>query len=214
MVPMYLLMLLAPSFVPETVPGISFLKTMGPVGVTILWIVIFTMVKIAGKELLDFKEVAYKQFNWGIYFMIAAAVYGANTLSNPATGVPDFLLETLNPILGGRSEMVFVAILFTTALILTNFANNAAMAVILMPVILAFSGQMGINPMPVAMGVCMMVFVAMLTPAASPHAGMMHGRKDIYETIDIMKIGFPICLVTLLFYIFIGYPLAKILFGV
>ena len=78
--------------------------------------------------------------------------------------------------------------------------------------ILAFCEQMGIHPMPVAMGVTMMVFVAMLTPAASPHAGLMHGRKDIYTTGDIMRIGFPICLVTLVFYIFVGYPLAKMLF--
>lgn len=213
MVPLYLIMLLLPSFAPDF-PGVSFLSTLGPVGVTLLWVMVFTAVKVVGKEVLDFKEVAYHQFNWGIYFMIAAAVYGANSLSNPVTGVPEFLLEALNPILGGRSEMAFVAILFTTALILTNFANNAAMAVILMPVVIAFSGQMGISPLPVAMGVCMMVFVAMLTPAASPHAGMMHGRKDIYETKDIMSIGFPVCLVTLVFYIFIGYPLAKLLFGV
>ncbi len=211
MVPLYLLMLLLPSFAPN-LPGVKYLSNLGPLGVTFVWVVVFTVIRIGGKELLDFKEVAYRQFNWGIYFMIAAAVYGANTLSNPITGVPEFLLQTLNPILGGRSEMTFVAIMFVVAIILTNFANNAAMAVILMPVVLTFSGQMGINPLPVAMGVCMMVFVAMLTPAASPHASMMHGRKDIYTTGDIMKIGFPICLVTLIFYIFIGYPLAKILF--
>lgn len=110
--------------------------------------------------------------------------------------------------------MVFVAIMFTTALIITNFANNAAMAVILMPVVLNFSDQMGINPMPVATGVILMVFVAMLTPAASPHAGLMHGMKKIYTTKDIMSVGFPICIATLLLYIFIGYPLCKMLMGV
>ena len=104
--------------------------------------------------------------------------------------------------------------MFTVALIITNFANNAAMAVILMPVVLNFSNQIGINPMPVAMGVILMVFVAMLTPAASPHAGLMHGMKTIYTTKEILTIGFPMCLVTLLLYIFVGYPLAKILLGV
>ena len=51
------------------------------------------------------------------------------------------------------NKYVFVAIMFTVALIITNFANNAAMAVVLMPVVLTFSNQIGINPMPVAMGV-------------------------------------------------------------
>ena len=213
MLPLYILMLLLPSFIKADNFLINTLATMGTVGVTLFWCIVFCVIRYQGKAVLDFKEVAYKQFNWGIYFMIAAAVYGANTLSSETTGVKYFLLEALNPILGGKSEMVFVAIMFTVALIITNFANNAAMAVVLMPVILAFSEQMGIDPMPVAVGVTMMVFVAMLTPAASPHAGLMHGRKDIYETSDIMKLGFPICVVTLIYYIFIGYPLAKFLFA-
>ena len=213
MLPIYIVMLLLPSFIKSDNFIIQLLATLGPLGVTVIWCVAFCVIRYKGHEVLDFKEVAYKQFNWGIFFMIAAAVYGANTLSNDATGVKDFLLQALNPILGGQPEMVFVAIMFTVALIITNFANNAAMAVVLMPVILAFCGQMNLDPLPVAMGVTMMVFVAMLTPAASPHAGLMHGRKDIYTTGDIMRIGFPICVVTLIFYIFIGYPLAKMFFS-
>lgn len=157
------------------------------------------------------RKLPYRQFNWGIFFMIAAAVYGANTLSNEETGIPTFLINVLTPLLGGRSEMVFVAILFTVALIVTNFANNAAMAVTLMPVVLNFSNQLDINPMPVATGVILMVFVAMLTPAASPHAGMMHGMKKIYSTKEILAVGFPICILALVLYIFVGYPLCKLL---
>lgn len=212
MIPCYLLMLLLPSFVKGN-PVSDFLSMLGPLGVTVFWVVLFLIVKVDGKPLLDFKNVAYNQMNWGIYFMIAAAVYGANSLSNAATGVSDFLVQALSPILGGQPEMVFVAIMFTVALIITNFANNAAMAVVLMPVVLTFSNQIGINPMPVAMGVILMVFVAMLTPAASPHGSMMHGRKDIYSTSEILQIGLPMCIVTLVLYIFIGYPLAKMLLG-
>lgn len=213
MIPAYLLMILLPNFFPDN-PVSAGLNFIGPMGITLVWVMVFLIVRWNGKPLLDFKEVAYRQFNWGIFFMIAAAVFGANSLSDKATGVPDFLIQALTPILGGRSEMVFVAIMFTTALIITNFANNAAMAVILMPVVLNFSDQMGINPMPVATGVILMVFVAMLTPAASPHAGLMHGMKKIYTTKDIMSVGFPICIATLLLYIFIGYPLCKMLMGV
>lgn len=213
MVPIYLVMLLVPNFLKGN-PVADFLNMLGPMGVTIIWVILFCIIKWNGKPLLDFKEVTYKQFNWGIFFMIAAAVYGANSLSSTDTGVTDFLIQALNPILGGQPEMVFVAIMFTVALIITNFANNAAMAVVLMPVVLSFSAQLGISPIPVAMGVILMVFVAMLTPAASPHAGMMHGRKDLYETKDILSIGFPMCAITLVMYIFIGYPLAKLLIGV
>lgn len=210
MIPLYLLMILVPTFIKGNIICDA-LTTIGPLGVSLLWTMLFLIIKIDGKPLLDFKEVAYRNFDWGIFFMIAAAVYGADTLSNEATGVPDFLIQALTPVLGGRSELGFVFIMFTFALILTNFANNAAMAVVLMPVVLNFSNQLGLNPMPVATGVILMVFVAMLTPAASPHAGMMHGMRNIYTTKDILRIGFPMCIGALLLYTFIGYPLAKFL---
>ncbi len=213
MIPIYLIALLLPSFI-KGVGFIDFLGQISTLGVTVVTILIFLIVRIDGKPILDFTEMAKRQMNWGIFFMIAAAVYGANTLSNASTGVTTFLLNVLNPILGGQSEMGFVAIMFLVALIITNFANNAAMAVVLMPVVLTFSNQLGIHPMPVAFGVTLMVFVAMLTPAASPHAGMMHGRKDIYTTGEILKIGFPMCLITWAMYVFVGYPMMKILLGV
>ena len=212
MVPIYIAALLVPSFIKGN-PICDFLTQIGALGVTIITVVLFLLIKVDGKPLLDFKEMAYKQMPWGIFFMIAAAVYGANTLSNATTGVTAFLIQMLNPILGGQSEMGFVAIMYLVALIITNFANNAAMGVVLMPVVLAFSQQLGINPIPVALGVTLMVFIAMLTPAASPHAGMMHGRKDIYSTGEILKIGFPMCLITWALYVVVGYPLMKLLLG-
>lgn len=210
MVPLYLIMVLVPTFIKGN-PICDWLNSISTMGITLIWVILFLIIRIDGKPLLNFKEVAYRQFNWGIFFMIAAAVYGANTLSDEATGIPDFLIQTLTPVLGGRSETAFIAIMFTFALILTNFANNAAMAVILMPVVLNFSNELGIDPIPVATGVILMVFVAMLTPAASPHAGLMHGMKNIYSSKEIFMIGFPICLLALVSYIFIGYPLAKLL---
>ena len=76
------------------------------------------------------------------------------------------------------------------------------------------SGQLGIDPAPVFMGVVLMVFVAMLTPSASPHAAMMHGNKELYTQKDIMSIGIPVCVFTWLAYSFIGYPLIKVLLSV
>lgn len=210
MVPCFLVMMLVPSFFPDFTICQA-LNFIGPMGIALIWIMLFLIIRIDGQPLLNFKEVAYRQFNWGIFFMIAAAVYGANTLSDEATGIPDFLIQALTPLLGGRSEMAFVAIMFTVALIVTNFANNAAMAVTLMPVVLNFSNQLDINPMPVATGIILMVFVAMLTPAASPHAGMMHGMKKIYSTKEILAVGFPICIAALILYICVGYPLCKML---
>ena len=144
--------------------------------------------------------------------MVAAAVYGANTLSAESTGVKILIVDLLNPILGGCSEMVFVTLMLTCALALTSIANNAGIGLILLPVAAAFTEQMGIPFLPVGMGVGMMVFCSLLTPAASPHAAMAFGRKDLYDGKEMIKIGLPFCIAYLAVYVLIGYPMAKAFF--
>ena len=73
MIPLYLIMLLVPNFIKDNAVA-DFLNLLGPLGVTVFWVVLFVVVKYNGKPLLDCKEVAYKQFNWCIFFIIAAAV--------------------------------------------------------------------------------------------------------------------------------------------
>lgn len=41
----------------------------------------------------------------------------------------------------------------------------------------------------------------------------MHARKDLISFADILKIGIPLCLMALVLYVVIGYPLAAFLFG-
>lgn len=211
--PLFIFMLLAPSFLPKSNVIIQCISSMGTIGVSMLFIALLCLIRFNGQPVINFKEVAYKQLSWDVYFLVAAAVYAANAISADVTGVKVFIVQLLNPILGNAPEMVFVAILFTAAVVLTNFANNAAMAVILMPIILAFCGKLGLHPIPIAMGVTQLVFIAMLTPAACPHASMMFGRKDIYAVGEIIKYGFPMVVIGLVYFIFIGYPLAKVLFG-
>ena len=213
MLPIFILSLLLPSFISGN-PVSDFLNSIGILGVPAAITAIFLIVRVDGKPLLDFKEVAYHKFDWGIFFMLAAALYSATLLSNSKLGISTWLVNALTPILGGQSEMAFVAIMFTAALIITSFANNAAMGVVLMPVAITFSNQMGIDPTPVAMGVCYVVFIAMLTPAASPYCAMMWGNKELYSPKEILSVGFPMCVIMLLMYIFIGYPLAKFFIGI
>lgn len=211
----YVLLLLAPSFIPLSVPGIALLKKLGTLGVTAICIVILMVFPIKGKPALPFKAVASKNFNWDVFFLVAAAIYGANAVSNDATGIKPFLVNFLQPLLGDKPQIIFLFLILGFALITTNFANNAGMAVVLLPIIMVFADQYpGVHMLPISMTVCMMVFVAILTPAASPYAGMMHARKDLVSFSDIIKIGAPMCVAALILYVVIGYPLATLLFGV
>ena len=210
--PLFIVLMLAPSFLGKYIPFLQFFNVIGSTGLAMVFLVFFMIVKHEGKPIINYNFISSKAFNWGTIFMVAAAVYGANTLSAESTGVKLLIVDLLNPILGGCSEMVFVTLMLTCALVLTSFANNAGIGLILLPVAAAFTEQMGIPFLPVGMGVGMMVFCSLLTPAACPHAAMAFGRKDLYDGKAMVKIGLPFCIAYLAVYVLIGYPMAKAFF--
>ena len=102
-----------------------------------------------------------------------------------------FFYDLLYPILGGRSESTFTLLGLLSGVILTNFGNNAAMGVVLMPIIHAFTLESAFDPYTIVTLVTMIVFVALLTPIASPHAALLHGNKEwisvSYTHLDVYK---------------------------
>lgn len=213
MIVFYVTALLLPSFLPKTMILTQWLNKLGTLGITIICVVVLMILQDGGKPVLQYNVVSKKSFNWGIFFMVGAAVYGANAVSNNATGITTFLLDVLQPLLGGKPVFLFVFLLLLFALITTNFANNAGMAVVLLPVVMAFADQYPtVDTVVICMSITMMVFVALLTPAASPYCGMMHARTEDISLGEIMKLGLPMCVIAVLAYTFIGFPIANILF--
>ena len=209
----YIVALLLPNFLPKTIPVIAFLNNINVIGVSAFCIIIMMVIPYKGKPMLDFKAVARKSFSWDIFFLVAAALYVCNAMTAESTGIKPFLIQTLQPLLGGKPELVFVFLLLAFALITTNFAKNAGMAVVLIPVVLAFADQYpGVDSVVICMSICMMVFVALLTPAASPYCGMLHARKDLVEYKEIMQLFLPMVVAALVLYTLVGYQIAKILF--
>ena len=210
--PVYVAVLLLPNFLGSHAGFMKIFNIIGSTGTSCLFLVFFSIVKFENKPIINYNYIASKSFNWGTIFMVAAAIYGAGTMSNAATGIKDFIVATLNPVLGNCNEITFVILMFTVAIALTSIANNAGIGLILMPVAAAFADKLGLALMPLGIGVAMMVFFSMLTPAASPHAAMAFGRDDLYEGKEMIKIGLPFSIAFILVWALIAYPIAKVLF--
>ena len=209
----YIIVMILPCVLPTSWLLVKTINRMGIIGINMTCIIILMLLRENGEPLLDFRGIAKKSFNWNTYMLVAAAIFGANAVSNDITGIKPFLVQSLQPLLGNKPDIVFVLLILGFALITTNFANNAGMAVVILPVIIAFAEQYPAIPtVALSMAVIMMVFVAVLTPAASPWAGMLFGRKDLVSAKEIVSIGLPMCLIALLFYVLIGFPLAKMMF--
>lgn len=213
MIVVYVLALIAPNFLPKSIPLIGFLSNIGILGVTIICMTVLMILPFNGEPMMNFKAIAKKSFNWDIFFLVAAALYACNAMTDASTGIKPFLIQVLQPLLGGKPDLVFVFLILAFALITTNFANNAGMAVVLIPVVIAFADQYpGVDSTVLCMSICMMVFVALLTPAASPYCGMLHAQKDLVDYSQILKLFVPMVFIAVIIYTVIGYQIANILF--
>ncbi len=209
----YAVLLLMPNFLPKTIPFVAFLSNIGILGITIFFIVILMVIPYKGQPMLDFKAVAKKSFSWDIFMLVAAAMYVCNAMSSNVTGVKPFLVQLLSPLLADKPVIVFVFLILAFAITTTNFANNAGMAMVLLPVILSF-GEFypNVNMTALAISVCLIVFVALLTPAASPYCGMLHARRDLVSYGEILQLFIPMFVIALVAYTLIGFNIASMIF--
>ena len=213
MIIVYIAAMLLPNLLPKSIPFIALLSQIGLLGINVLCIVVLMIIPYKGKPIMDFRGIAKKSFSWDVFFLVAAAVYVCNAMTAESTGIKPFLVQLLQPLLGGKPELIFVFFLLAFAIITTNFANNAGMAVVLMPVVMAFTDQYpSVELTVICMSICMMVFVALLTPAASPYCGILHARKDLVEYKEIIQLFLPMVVIALLVYTLVGYQIAKFLF--
>lgn len=206
-----IVLLLSPSLMPKGFFIKNFLDTIGAVGTIMLVVLTMVCVKVEGKPLMDFRQMAIEGIQWDPLILTAAALPVVNALTAEGTGIKEFLIQVLGPLLLGRSVLTFAIISLGLALLITNFANNGMTALILMPVVVSFSGALGANPMAMVVLLIFTVHVAIMTPAACPMAAMLHGNTEWITTGQIYKYGGVTVLLVLLVILALGIPLGNLL---
>lgn len=208
----FLLLMLAPSVLPKTWTFVALLRTIGNTGIAILFVACLCLIHIDKKPIMNCKEVINRYVAWDVYFLVAMVMVISNALTAESTGITAFLTEILGPALGGRSPFVFAAILLTFAMVVTNFANNTVVGVMMMPVIYSFALQNGSNVAGVVTAVIFMLHYAIVTPAASIYSCVLHGNSEWVESKDVVKYTTVMMVFMLALFIVIGIPLSNWLF--
>lgn len=176
----FLLCMFLPSVLPKTWGLVIFLNTLGMSGIAILMTVILVILNfVRGSSL---KETITHAVNWDVIFLVASVMVVANALGNEATGVSDFLVNLLTPIFGGRSVLVFLILVTLLPALVTGFCNNLVVGMIFIPIAYSFSVTMGVNHLALAIMLCNLCSVAMLSPAGCAFSAMMYGQKDWITT--------------------------------
>lgn len=209
----FLAFAIAPSILPADWMIVEVINRLNLVGFTLLAIALLSMIKIDGKPVLDPVHICKEYVMWDLYLLVVVAVFLSNCLMVDETGIKPWLINLLTPVFGSHGQIFFIVVLMVLGVLITNVANNAITGAILMQIIVAMAPSMGIdNPVPLAMTVTMAMFLALLTPAGSPYAAVLHANKERVSNGDIIKYGSIMIIASVIVYIAVGLPLANILF--
>ena len=119
---------------------------------------------------------------------IAAAI--ALGLALQKTGAIHFLVEWLLAMVSGDAHLS-LAVLFFLAALLTALVSNAATAVILFPVALTSSIELGVSPLPFVITLMIGASASFATPIGYQTNLMVYGPGG-YRFNDFLKMGLPI----------------------
>ena len=206
------ILLMAPSFVPKGTPLAAICNTFNTVGFAMIMVAIGCMLRIDGKPLLTFSDVAAKNVIWNIIFMFGTALMLSQTINSPDAGVAAFLKGVISANMAGVGGFAFVVIYCLIAAAVTNVINNAVVGAILIPISFTLCQAFGVNP--VALCACMILFAdfGILLPSSSPTGALLHNNEGWIPRSTVFKYGGFMLAVMILAAFVVGWPLSNVLF--
>lgn len=182
----FIFLMIAPSILPDSWTLTWIINQIGIAGCLFALLIVMYWIHFDGKPMLDFHKMA-GQINWDMYIIMCFVIPFASIFTSDATGVKAFMVQMMQPILGGRSPMVFIVLTLVIATVLTNIANNMVVGAVFATLIFTIGGGMGLDVMPIIAVLVVCANLAVVTPAASPLAAMMFANSQWCKTSDLYR---------------------------
>lgn len=128
-------------------------------------LVLFAIVRFDGEPVLDIAECC-KKINWMVVLLLAGIMMIASAMGEGTTGISDWVMEVVSPLVQGLSPFAMVALMCVISVILTNIANNIPVGIVLITIGVPLSLQMGINPFVTAAAISISANLAFTIPPA------------------------------------------------
>jgi di/tricarboxylate transporter len=142
----------------------------------------------------------YEAIEWPIIIMLGALLPVGEALQT--TGGADTIAGMMVRALHILSPAMMVALLMVITMLLTNLINNAAAAVLMAPIAISLSIQMGVSVDPLLMAVAVSASSAFMTPIGHQSCTLVMGPGG-YRFGDYWRMGLPVSILVLL----VGTPL-------
>ncbi len=137
-----------------------------------------------------FPAKKYTKFiSWDILITIASALAISRAMTN--SGLADWIASGLINLSGNVSSYVILAALYLTTNLITELITNNAAAAFAFPIALSAATQLGVNPMPFCVAICMAASASFSSPIGYQTNMIVQGLGG-YKFGDFVRIGLPL----------------------
>jgi di/tricarboxylate transporter len=180
--------------------------------VIIGWVPIYIAAVIGAALMVLFgclsMDEAYRQIEWKAVFLIAGLLPLGTALDQ--TGAAKMIAEGVVTFVGPFGPRAVMLGLVALTFLATCFVPTAALVVLMAPIVLSTSVNMGLAPHALLMAVAMAASASFMTPISHPANILVMGPGG-YRFMDYFKVGGLLTLVVLLVIVFVlplFWPLA------
>jgi di/tricarboxylate transporter len=131
-------------------------------------------------------EEAYRQIEWKAVFLIAGMLPLGTALDQ--TGAAKLIAEAVVAMVGPFGPKAVMLGLVGLTFLATCFVPTAALVVLMAPIVLNTSANMGLSPLGLMMAVAMAASASFMTPVSHPANILVMGPGG-YRFLDYLKIG-------------------------
>lgn len=196
----FALLLLVLMIVGATVGELPVTKEMFPnIKLDMFFFVSVTTILMAWTKIFPARKYT-KYISWDILITIACAfaISKAMVNSGVADGVAGYIIGLSND----YGPHVLLAILFIITNLFTELITNNAAAALAFPLALALSQQLGVDPTPFFVVICMAASASFSTPIGYQTNLIVQGIGN-YKFTDFVRIGLPLNIITFLISVFL-----------
>ena len=141
-------------------------------------------------------QEGYQSINWQVIVLISALIPVGIVIQK--TGTAEWIGGFISTIARSApvewQPKVLLALIYLLTIILTEISSNAATAIIMTPVALAVTQQMGFEPRAFIFAVAFAASASFITPVGYQTNLMVYGPGG-YKFSDYIRVGFPLALV-------------------
>jgi sodium-dependent dicarboxylate transporter 2/3/5 len=179
----------------------------------IIGVMLLVLIRVEGEPLMNFEFGMRNGITWNVVMLLAALFMLGNSLSQKTTGFNATISSFLAPFVSsGLSAFVIMLVIVTVIILLTNFLNNIPVVMLLLSVSIPLASSIGLNPLSIALLITIAGEMAFAAPSAFPTITLIYG-DEWSEPNRIFRYGLVMMLWSIAVVGFIGFPLAKVMFG-